>query len=284
MTTSRRGRIEQVTDAVCVHGEGVAVSPRWAGPRWVDMLAGDILELVDGTVSRRHVGTVAALIRPRRSPGFVVATELGIALTDADDLDAAIVLELDLLPADGGARMNEGECSPDGALFIGSMDWDAAAGGGTLLRIGPDLSVATIEPVVTISNGLAWDLERGVAYYVDSPTGQIDVLDSDPTGAWGTRRAFAKVDGPDGLCLDADGAVWVACFGAGEVRRYLPDGTLDTALSLPTRYPTSVGLDGTSLYITTSRHPADAAGDPVAGSLLCAEVRVPGRPIATFAG
>ena len=276
--------IEQVTDAVCVHGEGVAISPRWAEPRWVDMLAGDILELVDGRVSRRHVGTVAALIRPRRSPGFVVATELGIVLTDTDELDAPIVLELDVLPAGGGVRMNEGECAPDGSLFLGSMAWDGAPDRGALLRINADLTVETVEAMVTISNGIAWDQARGVAYYVDTGTGHIDVIDSDPEGAWRARRPFATLGAPDGICLDADGAVWVACYGGGEVRRYLPDGTLDTRLRLPTRFPTSVGLDGTALYITTSRYPDQATGDDVAGALLRAEVAVPGRPAAMFAG
>ena len=59
-------RVEQVTDPVTYHGEGSVWSARW-GLRWVDMLAGDVLFLSDsGEVSRRHVGSVAAALRPRR--------------------------------------------------------------------------------------------------------------------------------------------------------------------------------------------------------------------------
>ena len=65
-------RAEQVTDPVAYHAEGPVWSERWGGLRWVDMLAGDVLSLVsDGTINRRHVGNVAAALRPRRQGGAV---------------------------------------------------------------------------------------------------------------------------------------------------------------------------------------------------------------------
>jgi hypothetical protein len=46
--------------------------------RWVDMLAGDVLVLGhDGSVGRRHVGSVAAALRPRRGGGAVFGVERG---------------------------------------------------------------------------------------------------------------------------------------------------------------------------------------------------------------
>ena len=66
--------LEQVTDALCYHGEGPVWSPTWGGLRWVDMLAGDVLTLrsegaqpSDAVVDRMHVGDVAAFLAyPRR--------------------------------------------------------------------------------------------------------------------------------------------------------------------------------------------------------------------------
>ncbi len=84
-------RAEQLTDAVAVHGEGPVYSPRWRGVRWVDMLAGDVLELdASGRVRRAHVGEVAAALRPRAGSGTVVAIERGLALSDSDELDAPV--------------------------------------------------------------------------------------------------------------------------------------------------------------------------------------------------
>ena len=74
-------RAEQLTDPVAYHGEGPVWSMRWGGVRWVDMLAGDVLSLAgDGAIKRRHVGKVAAAIRPRGGGGAVIGVERGFAL------------------------------------------------------------------------------------------------------------------------------------------------------------------------------------------------------------
>ena len=76
---------EQLTGPVAYHGEGPVWSERWGGLRLVDMLAGDVMALgADGAIGRRHVGNVAAAIRPRRQGGAVIGVERGFALEDAD--------------------------------------------------------------------------------------------------------------------------------------------------------------------------------------------------------
>ena len=52
---------------------------------------------------------------------------------------------------------------------------------------------------------------------------------------------------PDGIALDADGGVWVAMWGGGEVRRYTPGGDLDVVIRVPVTYPTSVAFGGADL-------------------------------------
>src|SRR5699024_6807104 len=68
-------RAEQLTDPIAFHGEGPVWSPSWGGLRWVDMLAGDILTLRRDRVERRHVGDVAAAVRPRSRGGAVIGRE-----------------------------------------------------------------------------------------------------------------------------------------------------------------------------------------------------------------
>ncbi|MET7467088.1 hypothetical protein ABZS51_42600, partial [Nonomuraea sp. NPDC005501] len=47
---------EPVTEPVAEHAEGPVWCARWGGLRWVDMLAGDLLQLdADGTVRDRRV-------------------------------------------------------------------------------------------------------------------------------------------------------------------------------------------------------------------------------------
>ena len=111
------------------------------------------------------------------------------------------------------------------------------------------------------SNGVGWSPDATLMYYVDTPTRRIDVLDFDnATGTVANRRPLAHVgntDGwPDGLCVDADGCVWVALWGGHAVRRYTPSGELDREIELPVDNPTACcfgGQDFTDLYVTSAR-------------------------------
>lgn len=281
-------RAEQVTEPVAYHGEGPVWSSAWGGLRWVDMFDGDVLSLsAGGTVDRRHVGTVAAALRPRRRGGAVIAVERGFAL---EEPDGTLTLLAELW-GDDGVRMNEGGCDPDGRFYCGSMAYDRRPGGGSLYRLDPDGSVRVVLTGVTISNGLDWSTDGSVAYYVDTETRRVDVLDYDPDGGLTGRRAFVEVptsDGqPDGLTVDADGGVWVALYGGGAVRRYTAGGRLDEVVEVPARQVTACTFGGArldELFITTSREDLEPGDDPLAGSLFSADVGVSGVPARPFDG
>jgi sugar lactone lactonase YvrE len=280
-------RAEQMTDAVAFHAEGPVWSDRWGGLRWVDMLAGDVLSLdADGAIRRRHVGRVAAALRPRRDGGAVIAVERGFVLEDAD----GDLTPLDPVWSDPGVRMNEGGCDPDGRFWCGSMAYDQAPGAAALYRLDPDGHVRTELEGVTVSNGLDWSPDGSLAYYDDTATHRVDVFDYDRDAGLTGRRPFVRLpeDGnPDGLTVDAEGGVWVALFGGGAVHRYTPAGVLDVVVEVPTPQVTACTFGGPALdqlFITTSREGMGPDDDPLAGSLFRADVGVPGRPVREFAG
>jgi len=281
-------RAEQATDAVTYHGEGPVWSAAWGGLRWVDMLAGDVLSLAaDGTIGRRHVAAVAAVLRPRRGGGAVIGVERGFALADPD----GTVTLLDPLWTDPGVRMNEGGCDPDGRFYCGSMAYDKTPGAGSLYRLDPDGTTSVVLTGVTISNGLDWSPDGSLAYYNDTPTGRVDVFDYHrDTGLTG-RRPFvaipAEAGRPDGLTVDADGGVWVALHGGGAVHRYSPEGKLDEVVEVPTPQVTACTFGGAhldQLFVTTSREGLADGADPLAGALFRAALGVRGRPVREFAG
>src|SRR5438045_5284639 len=53
---------------------------------------------------------------------------------------------------------------------------------------------------------------------------------SSDLGSLGTRRTLLQIPGedglPDGLTVDADGCIWLALWGGGEVRRITPEGAV----------------------------------------------------------
>jgi sugar lactone lactonase YvrE len=284
-------------------GGGGAASGAWGGGgrvgsaadgrvRWVDMLAGVVLSTDPdtGATERTAVGEVAACLRPRRGGGFVLARERGFAVWDPG---AEAPRPLGELWSDPSVRMNEGACDPQGRFYCGSMAYDAAPGRGALWRLDPDGSTSRVLDGVTISNGLAWTSDARRAYYIDTPTRRIDLFDADPaTGALTGRRPFVHLgDGPgapDGLCLDAEGGVWVALWDGSAVHRYDPGGALSERVELPVLRPTACTFGGPGLdqlFVTTSRENLDAVqGAPPAGALLRLRPGVKGVAPWEFAG
>jgi sugar lactone lactonase YvrE len=282
--------LEQFTKVCTTHGEGPFWDARAQVLRCVDMTAGDVLSVhpETGAVDRRTVGEFAACVRPRRDGGLVVAVGRGFVLLDPDG-------QLRVLPPawdDPTVRMNEGACDPAGRFWCGSMDDGAAPGRGTLYRLDPDGTVSAELSGVSVSNGLSFAPDGSWAYYADSGEGRVDVLEFDAgAGTVTGRRPLITVEPsagvPDGLCVDAEGGIWLALYDGGAVRRYDPDGTLSEVIEVPAPHVTACsfgGPDRDQLFITTSRRDAGANATPGAGAIFRARPGVRGREEPLFAG
>lgn len=287
---------ERITDSICGHAEGPHWSDTWGGLRWVDMLAGDVMQLdaagavtamsgklaIDGpggSVTRIPTpSSVVACVRPSSSGGAVLALEKGFALEDADGT-------IDLLPPlwDEDVRMNEGAIAPDGSFLCGTMGYGAPRGAASMWRLRPDGTTTREFGDLTISNGLAFTADGTRAYYVDTPTGRVDIFDwSDEDGLVG-RRPFTDLSGedgsPDGLCLDAEGRVWVAMHSGHQVLGLDERGEVAERISVDARQVTACtfgGEDRSTLFITTSRENLADGEDPAAGSLFAVRPGVRG--------
>lgn len=282
-------KAERITDVETVHGEGPCWDARSNRLLWVDMFAGSFLstDVESGTSDRIEVaGPVAACLRPvRDGSAVVVAGERDIQLIDGDRSETLFEL-----PLAQGVRLNDGGCDPQGRFYVGSLHYDLTPGAGQVWRLGGGDDPAIVFSGTTISNGIGWSPDGTLVYFVDSPTRRIDVFDFDPIdGCLGSVRSFAEIsegDGePDGLCVDADGGVWVALWGGGAVRRYDPDGAISMELTLDCPPVTACafgGKDMTTLFVTTSGYDGRYPEEP-AGSLFAFDPGVRGLPVDGFA-
>jgi sugar lactone lactonase YvrE len=181
--------------------------------RFVDMLHGAVVALTpDGGTYRLPVGApVAAVLRPRVDGGAIVARERDVALARAEDLSDLAPCTPEFVPA--GQRLNEGGCDPDGRFHVGGMAYDRTPGASNLWRLNDGATPAVVIPGVTISNGLGWSPDGARAYYIDTPTRTVSLLDYERDAGLTGRRPWVVLPEdaghPDGLTVDAEGGVWV---------------------------------------------------------------------------
>ena len=146
-----------------------------------------------------------------------------------------------------------------------------------LHRVDGDGTARRVLSDVMISNGIGWSPDQATMYYIDTLTFRVDRFDYDPdTGEIDGRRPFVTFDGsagvPDGMCVDAEGCLWVAMFGGFGVQRFSPDGErLETVVTPGAPQTTCCcfgGPDLDTLYITTARDAIagiDTEGEPNSG-------------------
>jgi sugar lactone lactonase YvrE len=275
-------------DPSVFHGEGAFWDPALGALRYVDITRGDIHTLgadPAGAPSRKHVSEVTAVIRARRSGGYVIAVERGFLLVDAELRPEREIVVFD----DADVRMNEGGCDPAGRFYCGSMAYDEHTGGGTFYRLDPDLTVHVVREHVSVPNGLVWTPDGRTAFHADSPDRRIYAYDVDPaTGAFGERRVHVELTTgyPDGVAIDAEGGLWVAIWSGGEVRRFDADGALSDTIDVGATNPTSCafgGPEGRTLFVTTSKKDLQAPEEH-AGQVLAVAVGVSGAAVHAFAG
>ena len=229
------------------------------------------------------LGAVAPLANS--TDEWIAACGTGIALIHAGGR-----LEWLERPEDGKQvkmRMNDGCADPMGRFWAGSMAFDFTPDAGSLYRVDRNGRVTRVLDGVTIANGPAFDAAGTTMYFTDTARGRIDRFKVDrKSGGLGDRTVFVQVQGgsgyPDGMAVDAEDHVWVAMWGAAEVRRYRPDGSLAETISVPARQPSSVclvGRDDPQMYVTTA---AEGLNEELAGALFAAPAAVRGRPADPF--
>ncbi len=274
-------------------GAALAEGPLWDADRsclwWTDILKNRLHRLDwqsrfdQSYVMPSPLGCMGLLGDGR----LLLALSQGFCAFTPESQSIDLLAPLDLETA--GLRFNDGKVGPCGRFFVGTMALDAKPGAGDLVCLEADLSLTRKIRKVTISNGLAWSLAGDKLYYIDSPTRQIMGFNYDPLrGTLSAPRLIWTCDQanavPDGACLDAEGKLWVALFGAGKVVRLDPEsGTvLDECETEGAKQTTNVCFAGPNLedmVITTACENLDdsaRAQEPQAGNLFWANPGVRG--------
>ncbi|XP_050428277.1 uncharacterized protein LOC126838155 [Adelges cooleyi] len=177
---------------------------------------------------------------------------------------------LKLVDTKPGNRLNDGKADATGRLWVGSMgpEMEDLPGHyhksrGTLFSVELDGSIVVRVPNVSISNGLAWSSNNKEFFYIDTYKWAVVGFDFDITsGELANPRVIfdlktKNVSGdPDGMTIDSDGNLWVACFNSNHILKINPStGKLLQSVKLPAYQITSAAFGGPNmdeLYVTTA--------------------------------
>lgn len=272
----------------------LAEGPVWDAERrrlfWVDILAGTVLEgTLDGdriAVTRRHRfdGTVGAVTVAADGTLLVAAQEhLVVVRPDGTRGNGPRIV-----PAGVRRRLNDGGPDPAGRFLVGTLSLDGPSEREVLVRLEFDGTVTQLDGDLTLSNGLAWSADGRRLYSVDTERRTVYVRDYEA----GERRVHLRLDDhyPDGIAVDVENHLWMAVWGAGEVRRFAPDGSLVRRITVPAPHPSCVAFAGDdlrTLVITTATSELSAEqrrAFPDSGRLFTIRVDVPGLPVPAWSG
>ncbi len=160
-----------------------------------------------------------------------------------------------------GAGWNEIVVDGRGNIYVNGMSVDAGAGAGgfgpgVIALVTPDGSARQVAGDIAFPNGMVVTPDNRTLIIAESFAGHLTAFDVEEDGSLSNRRVWAKVPG-DGICLDADGAVWCQSFeegSQGAVMRVREGGEVLDRIQLehPCYACTLGGEDGETLFMMSA--------------------------------
>lgn len=294
------GQPEARKPVVVLDGYSYLECPRWHGGRlWVSDFYTDQVVATDGRGNTEVVAEVPgqpsglgflpdgrALIVSMRDHRVLVREESGVLTQHAD------------LTEDVTGLLNDMVVDERGRAFVGNFGFDLMGGAPlrytTLTRVDPDGTVTTVAEDLGFPNGMVI-LPGGVLVVAETFAARLTAFDIGEGGELSNRRVWAQFGetprtedvgeaveqlqvGPDGICADADGAIWVAdalhprvirVAEGGEILEEIPTGTGVFACMLG-------GDDGRTLFLCAAPSFPEHERRPVReAQLLALRVDVP---------
>jgi sugar lactone lactonase YvrE len=172
-----------------------------------------------------------------------------------------------------------------GRAYVGNFGFDRHAGEpertACLARVDPDGTVTRAADDLSFPNGTVITPDGERLIIGETFTKRLTAFDIGADGALTNRRVFAQFDDcyPDGICLDAEGAVWVADARGNRVVRAFEGGRIERTISTGAQgaYACMLGgEDRRTLFICTCSGSGPAMASKREGRIELVRVDVPG--------
>jgi sugar lactone lactonase YvrE len=267
-------------------GRGLVESPRWHGDRlyFSDWSAGEIVA-VDMDGASQVVARVASLplcIAWLPEDRLVIVSSAEGRLLRREP-DGALITHAGL----GRPGWNDVVADGRGNVYVNGAGFDPTVGEafrpGVVFLAAADGSVRQVADDLAFPNGMAVTPDNATLIVADSYRHSLVGFDIGEDGGLSNRRVWADLGErvPDGICIDAELAVWYADVPNQRCVRVAEGGTVLQTVHLDRGgFACALGgPDGTTLFVTAARWQGMTEAEMVApgtGQVLTTQVDVPG--------
>jgi sugar lactone lactonase YvrE len=152
----------------------------------------------------------------------------------------------------------------------------------SLLHVTPNGKVSIAASGLKMPNGIVRLPNRNIMVVAETGANRLVAFDVKPDGSLDRQRVFADLGSiqPDGICVNAEGDIWVAGLYANEFLLVREGGHILQRISTPGRWAVTCALggnDGHSLFCATTK--VNQANDMGQGrctsAIECIDVAVP---------
>jgi len=173
-----------------------------------------------------------------------------------------------------------------GRAYVGNFGYDRHKGESPrttcLARVDPDGRVTRAAEELFFPNGTVITPDGRTMIVGETQAHRLTAFDVAPDGTLSNRHVWAQLDDavfPDGICLDAEGTIWVSDARGAALLRVREGGKIDGTVSTGGRYAFACmlgGADRRTLFVCTSTGSGPAMADKRDGAIETVRVDVLG--------
>ena len=260
-------------------------SPRWHDDRlWFsDMSAAEVIAL-DLAGKSEIVARVPTLGLGFLPDGRLLIVSMRDGLLLRRERDGSLVTHADLT---GLSRHPWNDLVVDGRgnAYVNNVGFDFPGGEfrpGTLALVTPDGSARQVADGLAFPNGMVVTPDNATLIVAESYGARLTAFDIAADGGLSSQRVWAALDGahPDGICLDAEGAVWYGDVPAKRCVRVREGGEALQTIELDRGCFACMlgGVEKRTLFMMAAEfsNSANMAGGARTGQVLAVEAPAPG--------
>jgi sugar lactone lactonase YvrE len=189
------------------------------------------------------------------------------------------------LSAFAGGPCNDMVVDAAGRAYVGNFGFDRHNGEAErptrLVRVDPDGRITPVGDELLFPNGAVITPDGKTLIVGETLGHRLTAFDLGADGTLSRGRVWADLPGcnPDGICLDAEGAIWVADAWGHRAIRVLPGGKVAATVAMGERNAYACmlgGPDRRTLFLCTSTGSGPAMADKRDGAIEVVRVEVPG--------